>query len=60
MTTFKDIPVNTSFYFDNTWWVKQSTRTAHPFGKPTFWCWFKGADKVHLTKTYTYSQTYYL
>ena len=40
MKTFKDIKIGTQFYYNGTWWEKQSSRTAHVFGRPTRWFYF--------------------
>ena len=60
MKLFKQIEVGSNFYFDGCWWVKQSTRTAHPFGKPPFWTWFRGDTEVYKEEVRSWTSPIYL
>lgn len=45
-TTFKELGVLSVFHFNGTKWVKQSTRTAHVYGTPSRFFYFKQNELV--------------
>lgn len=49
-TIFNDLPVLAVFTFSGTKWVKQSSRTAHIYGKPNIWFYFSKSELVNRYK----------
>lgn len=46
MISFSKIPTGTVFHLNGTLYQKRSTRTAHVFGMPHRWFWFRRTDMV--------------
>jgi hypothetical protein len=45
-TTFNELNILSVFYFGGTKWVKQSSRTAHVYGTPSRYFYFKQNELV--------------
>jgi hypothetical protein len=46
MQTFGELGILSVFYFGDTKWVKQSTRTAHVYGTPSRYFYFSKNELV--------------